>query len=233
MLRSDLLASVAASRGKYAAAACGERLASAVRGRKRSLIYVGTALALAGAGSASAATVGGCGTRHRPHLSARTVPGTVRTSPHAPPRGSTHKVQRARPPRTRPRPPARHQVGCSAGSRCGTQINRQTNPAAARHGKLPLADRLMPVGTSGPQAWMPMSPRAADQRHHDRAAGAAQEDGHPVGGHRRGHGHAGVAAAEPQLRRPRFARPVPAAAVDGLGHGRTDHATRPLPPTPS
>jgi hypothetical protein len=37
-------------------------------------------------------------------------------------------------------------------------INRQTNPVAARDGRLPAADRLMPVGTSGPQAWMPLSP---------------------------------------------------------------------------
>ena len=59
MHRTDRMASVAASRGKEAVAACGERLASALRGRKRSLLYVGTALALAGAGSASAATIGG------------------------------------------------------------------------------------------------------------------------------------------------------------------------------
>jgi hypothetical protein len=36
-------------------------------------------------------------------------------------------------------------------------LNWQTNPAAARAGQLPLADRLMPVGTSGPQSWMPIS----------------------------------------------------------------------------
>jgi hypothetical protein len=33
-------------------------------------------------------------------------------------------------------------------------INRQTNPRAARHGKMPAADQLMPVRTSGQQEWM-------------------------------------------------------------------------------
>jgi hypothetical protein len=37
-------------------------------------------------------------------------------------------------------------------------ISQQTNPAPAPHGQLPAADRLTPVGTSGPQSWMPMSP---------------------------------------------------------------------------
>jgi hypothetical protein len=38
------------------------------------------------------------------------------------------------------------------------EINQQTNPAAARLGQLPAADQLTPAGTSGPQAWMPLSP---------------------------------------------------------------------------
>lgn len=37
------------------------------------------------------------------------------------------------------------------------ELNRQASPAAAARGKLPLADRLIPVGTSGPQVWMPIS----------------------------------------------------------------------------
>ena len=35
-------------------------------------------------------------------------------------------------------------------------INQETNPAAARQGRLPAADQLMPVSTSGPQEWMPI-----------------------------------------------------------------------------
>jgi hypothetical protein len=37
------------------------------------------------------------------------------------------------------------------------RLNWETNPAAAAQGRLPLADRLMPVGTSGPQSWMPVN----------------------------------------------------------------------------
>lgn len=39
-----------------------------------------------------------------------------------------------------------------------SELNRQTNPAAAAHGQTPDADRLMPVPTSGPQNWMPITP---------------------------------------------------------------------------
>lgn len=48
MIRSDLLSRVTRERGAHLAAAGAERMASALRGRKRSLIYVGAALALAG-----------------------------------------------------------------------------------------------------------------------------------------------------------------------------------------
>ena len=37
-------------------------------------------------------------------------------------------------------------------------INQEIDPAAARRGILPLAGQLVPVGTSGSQAWMPLSP---------------------------------------------------------------------------
>jgi hypothetical protein len=36
------------------------------------------------------------------------------------------------------------------------EIIRKMDPAALRRHRLPYADRLMPVGTSGPQAWMPV-----------------------------------------------------------------------------
>jgi hypothetical protein len=41
-------------------------------------------------------------------------------------------------------------------NRVQAAINDETNPAAARHGRLPAADQLMPVSTSGPQQWMPI-----------------------------------------------------------------------------
>jgi hypothetical protein len=37
-------------------------------------------------------------------------------------------------------------------------LNQEANPAAAAHHQVPLADRLTPVGVSGPQSWMPLSP---------------------------------------------------------------------------
>lgn len=58
MLRSDRLGTAARDRGKSLTGAAAGHLTSAIRGRRKSLMYVGTALALAGAGSASAATIG-------------------------------------------------------------------------------------------------------------------------------------------------------------------------------
>ncbi len=37
-------------------------------------------------------------------------------------------------------------------------LNQEANPAAAAHHQVPSADRLTPVGVSGPQSWMPLSP---------------------------------------------------------------------------
>ena len=63
-------------------------------------------------------------------------------------------------------PPAQHVATAKAASKphvvtwiqVRDAINQQTNPAAARLGQVPAADRLTPVGTSGPQSWMPISP---------------------------------------------------------------------------
>ena len=121
MLRSDRLARVAASRGKYAAAACGERLASAVRGRKRSLLYVGTALALAGAGSASAATVGG--SVPSPHPALATTGALSHVAAAAPAekavRTSTGRATAAH--AAAGRPAGNHVPVLATGSKCGTR----------------------------------------------------------------------------------------------------------------
>jgi hypothetical protein len=147
MIRSDRLSSVARERGAHLAAAGAERLASALRGRKRSLVYVGTALALAGAGSAtaaSAATVSGSASA-RPAAAATSR--TTRTTAQ----GSTKSHGAAAAPSQQPPPaPTWEQVRA--------EINQQTNPVLAREGVLPLADMVMPVATSGPQAWMQLSP---------------------------------------------------------------------------
>jgi hypothetical protein len=59
---SARLTSTALDHGKVMIKAGTDRLTSVVRNHKKSLVYVGAALALAGAGSASAATVAGTGT---------------------------------------------------------------------------------------------------------------------------------------------------------------------------
>jgi hypothetical protein len=147
MIRSDLLSSAARERGAHLAAAGAERLASALRGRKKSLIYVGAALALAGAGSAtaaSAATISG---------SAAARPAAVATSLVASHGVASHGVaSHGAAPAASPQPavPTWAQVRGA--------INQQTNPVLARHGMLPPWDQLMPVATSGPQVWMPLSP---------------------------------------------------------------------------
>jgi hypothetical protein len=137
MLRSDRLPSVVRDRGKHLATGCTELLASALRGRKRSLLYVGTALALAGAGTASAATVSGSA-----------------SGPSAAPRPHTAPVVAP----TTARPAASQQAAAPTWGQVRAEINQQTNPVLAQRGVMPLADRLMPVATSAPQAWMPISP---------------------------------------------------------------------------
>ncbi|MGO8960285.1 MAG: hypothetical protein ACLQFR_23375 [Streptosporangiaceae bacterium] len=41
--------------------------------------------------------------------------------------------------------------------RVSSKLNRETNPVAAAHHQMPPADQLMPVGTTGPQTWMPLN----------------------------------------------------------------------------
>ncbi len=112
----------------------------------QTFVLAGTALALASAGAAAAATMDGGPTaaavRHV-HLTRDVRAGTRRTARRA-----------ARSPADQPALP---QSGPVTWKQVRDAINWQTNPAAARAGRLPLADRLMPVGTSGPQCWMPIS----------------------------------------------------------------------------
>ena len=161
MIRSDLLSRVTRERGAHLAAAGAERMASALRGRKRSLIYVGAALALAGAGSAtaaSAATVSGSAAA-RPALVAASRTAGVTGQRGAGARGATslgiasHAVasRRDAPAASQPPPPP-------TWAQVRAAINQQTNPVLARHGQLPAWDQLLPVATSGPQVWMPLSP---------------------------------------------------------------------------
>ena len=161
MIRSDLLSRVTRERGAHLAAAGAERMASALRGRKRSLIYVGAALALAGAGSAtaaSAATVSGSAAA-RPALAAASRTAGMTGQRGAAARGAaslgiaSHGAasKGAAPTASQPPPPP-------TWAQVRAAINQQTNPVLARHGQLPAWDQLLPVATSGPQVWMPLSP---------------------------------------------------------------------------
>jgi hypothetical protein len=157
MIRSDRLTSAARDRGVHLAAAGAERLASAVRGRKKSLLLAGTALALAGAGSASAATVTGSApappaptavSSAAPHAVTALAPKTASTTT-----GSHRAASRVTGGKT-----ASHHARVLSWTQVRNAINQQADPASARHGILPLAGQLVPVGISGPQAWMPLSP---------------------------------------------------------------------------
>jgi hypothetical protein len=52
--------------------------------------------------------------------------------------------------------PAASHAATLTWAKVSAAINQETNPAAARQGRLPAADQLMPVSTSGPQEWMPI-----------------------------------------------------------------------------
>jgi hypothetical protein len=125
-----------------------QRLTGPVRRRKKALVLAGTALALAGAGSAAAATPAGgppvVAAQHA-HLTADLRPAGLRRVP----RLSATTIPSVRPVHPQAAPLTWPQVQAV--------LNSQTNPVAAREGQLPAADCLMPVGTSGPQNWMPIS----------------------------------------------------------------------------
>ncbi len=156
MIRSDRLSSAARDRGIDLAAAGAERLASALRGRKKSVLFVGTALALAGAGSASAATVSGS----MPIPPARAAVSSAApraVSPLAPKTASVTATSHLATARGTGRAVS-HRQEVLSWTQVRNAINQAADPASARRGILPLAGQLMPVGTSGPQAWMPLSP---------------------------------------------------------------------------
>jgi hypothetical protein len=123
-------------------------LTGPMRRRKKTLALAGTALALAGAGSSAAATpVSGPATAPAQHarLTADLRPAATRRVP---------KLSALSIP---PVHPARPQAVPVTWPQVQQALNVQTNPVAAREGQLPAADCLMPVGTSGPQTWMPIS----------------------------------------------------------------------------
>jgi len=119
------------------------RLAGPVLRRKKSVVLVGAALALASAGSASAATVGGPAPAQLAFAARQSALQTGARAHH--------------------RAAVQHSVLFTAARLAATSAQRpphhrpapQTPPAAPQ--PPPPADQLMPVGTSGPQNSMPIS----------------------------------------------------------------------------
>ncbi|MGB6457109.1 MAG: hypothetical protein WBH47_21780 [Streptosporangiaceae bacterium] len=144
----------ARDRAAVLAGAASQRLVGPVCRRKKTLALAGTALAgtalaLAGAGSASAATSPDGRVASAAQHARSTMdmpPEAVRQAPQLPTIISSPAGQ-----------PARPQAVPLTWKRLRDAINWQTSPAAARQGRLPFADRRRPVGTSGPQNWMPIS----------------------------------------------------------------------------
>jgi hypothetical protein len=109
---------------------------------KAPAIFLGVAMALAaGAGTASASTAHSASPAG--HADATTHSVTKRT---AKPAAAKHTAARHAAARKDTWSQVRH------------ELNAQTNPAAAAHHVLPMADRLRPVPTSGPQSFMPITP---------------------------------------------------------------------------
>jgi hypothetical protein len=164
-----------------------DRLIDAVRGRKQSVVYVGAAaLALAGAGTANAATIGITAAGHKAAtpIAAHTMAMTYATGAH----GSTDpRPETAAKPAVHPSSLAaarhhrtlrqhrtwhhrawhhgvwkhgarHHRTDVDSWGAVMAELNWQTNPAAARQGEVPMADQLMPTALSGPQSYMPISP---------------------------------------------------------------------------
>jgi hypothetical protein len=181
MLSTDRLTEVVRGRGKDLITAGTDRVTGALRGHGKAAIFAGTALALAGAGSASAATasaatVGGTTAdsaahdmplvappAHAPLTSPVPAAGLLDFSAVARPAAAVHTLQVV----DGKRPAARAstlvakvhdaRTGVATWAAVSSKLNRQANPAAAAHGWTPAADQLAPVPTYGPQTTMPLS----------------------------------------------------------------------------
>jgi hypothetical protein len=172
MLSADRLTSTIRGRGKDLIIAGTDRVTGAVRGHGKAAIFAGTALALAGAGSASAATIGGAAQpgdiaahgmllanppAHAPLTSP--VQGAVHALPamHGQPatgHGRTMLVANVR------HSDEHHAAAAGGGvtwAAVSNKLNQQTDPAAAAHGQVPAADQLTPAPTFGPQNIMQLS----------------------------------------------------------------------------
>jgi hypothetical protein len=141
MLRSARTAHQARNQGASRTAAAFDLLAGPVLRRKKTVMFVGAALALAAAGSASAATAADPATGQLAFAARH----DALTAGGAHPRGAREHAATFTaallPGMSMPKPFGQHP---------------QASPPAAPQ-PVPPANQLMPVGTSGPQGWMPIS----------------------------------------------------------------------------
>jgi hypothetical protein len=149
------------------------RLAAAIRGRVKPVMYAGTLIALAGTGTASAATIATAASptaaHDRPLAAAHAAVGPGRARSHGDVRhrsahrqavrhGQDHS-KHGRSHTSRGRGHVAHRApDVDTWNSVQRQLNWQTNPVAARHGQLPPADKLLPVATGGAQNWMQIAP---------------------------------------------------------------------------
>jgi hypothetical protein len=162
------------------------RVTDSIRGK--TMVYVGAGLALAAAGTATATAGFSSSTAASPrydsaagaahhaaaHQSDLTGHQAGRTGHHntdAPAR-TRHTTAHASHQAAR-HPAAAHQAARHQAARAAHRRHAHTWAAVSRivanhtspragHGPLPAADLLTPVGTSGPQAWMPITPARWD-----------------------------------------------------------------------
>ncbi len=142
---------------------------------RKSLVLAGAAVALVGAGTATAATAAESGGRApspeaapdhtvRPLVAMPALGGAqIAAAGRAVPLPVGSHAPASQPVASHPavsHPAASHPAASHPAALTWVQvsaaINQETNPAAARHGRLPAADQLIPVRTSGPQEWMPI-----------------------------------------------------------------------------
>lgn len=171
MLSTDRMTETVRGQAKDLISAGTSRLTGALRDHGKAAIFAGTVLALAGAGSASAATISAApqpsegGTAH--------LAGAL-------PQGATNEAlfsgAAGRAPLTKT-PPAHARLGSSSSVRTAdpnaarttklvataqhrsghAEAHRAVTWKAATHRQVPPADQLTPVGTTGPQTFMPVS----------------------------------------------------------------------------
>ncbi len=151
-----------------------KRLAGPIGSHRKSITYLSAALVMAGAGTAGAATIGAASADAATTNSASPAPvAAVTTAYYSPAMASPHgTAMRAGTGPGRGAPAWAHRWAHRAGRRGPShsgrtphtflavrdELNWETNPALAARGITPPADRLLPVPTTGPQSFMPISP---------------------------------------------------------------------------